>query len=133
MSSKYSTYTSKRASAARKTVEAMLPAPCYRCGRVVTKDMKWEADHPISRVVADQLGISAEDQDRSVLPAHASCNHKAGAVLSNQRKAAVKAESKIIQRVERPQLSFSEDLTNTPAAAPQNLSLEASEGTPDDV
>lgn len=110
-------YTTKRSVAARKAVAAMLPAPCYRCGRIVTADMKWEADHPMSRVHAEALGISEHDQDQAVVAAHASCNHKHGASIGNALKAKPRTEQRKITRITRD-ISFSGELTNTPAAAP---------------
>jgi hypothetical protein len=124
-------YSSKRSVSARKTVAALLPAPCYRCGRIVTADMKWEADHTTSRVQAEALGISEVEQDRMVAPAHASCNHKHGAKLGNALKAKAKTEPRRVPQVKRPQLGFFEDTTNTPAAALQNPSLIAAQEAQD--
>lgn len=101
-------YSSKRSVSARKTVAALLPAPCYRCGRIVTADMKWEADHTTSRVQAEALGISEVEQDRMVAPAHASCNHKHGAKLGNALKAKAKTEPRKVPQVKRPQLGGSD-------------------------
>ena len=107
-------YSSKRSVSARKTVAALLPATCYRCGRIVTADMKWEADHTISRVQAEAMGMSEVEQDMLIAPAHASCNHRHGAKLGNELKARAKAEPRRVPKVDRPQLSFSGGITNTP-------------------
>lgn len=109
-------YSSKRSNSARKTVAALLPAPCYRCGRTVTAEMKWEADHTISRIQAEALGISEVEQDRMVAPAHASCNHRHGATLGNQLRAKAQMPPRSVPRVARPQLRFSGEFTNTPAS-----------------
>lgn len=69
--------------------------------------MKWEADHTISRVQAEALGISEVEQDRLVAPAHASCNHRHGATLGNQLRAKAKAEPRRVPQVKRPQLGAS--------------------------
>ena len=119
-----SNYKSSRSLAARKRVAAQLPAPCYRCGRIVTAEMKWEADHPLSRVQAEALGISEAEQDSTVVPAHASCNHKHGAMIGNQLRAKT-----AIRRVTpiRREVRFSDGEPTTPAAARQNFYPEAAE------
>lgn len=121
-------YTSSRSVAARKIAAAQLPCPCFRCGRVVTADMKWHADHPLSRYEAEALGIPEHEQDAMVVPSHRSCDAKAGAELGNRIRAKAKGKSapaRRVPKVERPTLeAFSEDSTNTPAVAPQILSPE---------
>lgn len=111
-------YSSTRSQRARKIVAAQLPAACYRCGRIVTADQRWEADHPMSRVQAEALGISEHEQDQAVVAAHASCNHKHGASIGNAIKAKPRIEQRKITPIKR-NVSFSGEVTNTPAAAPQ--------------
>jgi hypothetical protein len=69
--------------------------------------MRWNADHPISRVEAEAAGIPQHEQDRMVVPSHASCDAKAGAVLGNQLRAKAKAEPRRVPQVKRPQLGGS--------------------------
>jgi hypothetical protein len=116
-------YTSTRSVAARKIAAALLPCPCYRCGRLVTADMRWNADHPTARVHAEAQGIPEHEQDRTVVPSHRSCDAKAGAKTGNELRAKAKAEPRRVPKVKRPQLQFSSEPSNTPAAAPQNPSL----------
>lgn len=124
-------YSSTRSSRARKIVAAQLPTNCYRCNRIVTADMKWEADHPMSRVQAEALGISEHEQDQSVVAAHASCNHKAGASLGNAMKAKPRTEQRKITRIKRA-VSFSGETTNTPRLAPQVFSPVSSQEAQND-
>jgi|GEM_PF-5102228 len=61
---------------ARARAAAKLPAPCPRCGGLVTTEMNWHADHwPISRDEAKAQGIPLSQLE--VWPAHASCNVRA--------------------------------------------------------
>ena len=57
---------------ARARVRAMLPAPCSRCGGLVTDEMDWHADHIQERA---QGGADSPD---NYAPAHAHCNTSAG-------------------------------------------------------
>ncbi|AOY71034.1 hypothetical protein ARZXY2_1481 [Arthrobacter sp. ZXY-2] len=73
----------------------------------------------ISRAEAEAMGMSEVEQDLMVAPAHASCNHKAGAKLGNQLRAKAKAKPapRVIEKVYRPSLeAFFEEDTNTPAS-----------------
>jgi hypothetical protein len=115
-------YSSTRSNAARKIAAAMLPTNCYRCNRIVTADMRWNADHPISRVEAEAMGIPQHEQDAMVVPSHASCDAKAGAELGNRLRAKAQAQPRRVPKVARPRLSFFSEDTKTPAAAPQILS-----------
>lgn len=119
-----SNYSSSRSNRARKIVAAQLPTNCIRCNRIVTAEMKWEADHIISRAAATALGLDlTQVDDASNLGAsHASCNHKA-----NARPKQTKAErvEKRIQKVSRPSFFLTEP--RTPAAAPQVSSPEAAQ------
>ena len=57
---------------ARAIVAPTLPAPCTRCGRIVTADMEWHADH----ILEDTFGGKADAGNLG--PAHAKCNTSAG-------------------------------------------------------
>lgn len=121
-------YSSTRSGAARKVAAALLPCPCFRCGRIVTADMRWNADHTISRVEAEAMGIPQHEQDRMVAPSHAHCDASHGAKLGNQLRGRRTPEQRTIPRVERPQLGFFGEDQQSPEGAPQNPSLINPEG-----
>jgi hypothetical protein len=87
--------------------------------------MKWEADHPISRVQAEALGIPQSEQDASVVAAHASCNHKHGASLGNKLRTK-RAEFRRVTPIKR-EINFSSDGLESLGGAPQILSPEVTE------
>lgn len=68
---------------ARAQVKTMLPAPCTRCGGLVTEDMDWHADHITERTFGGGGG-------GNLGPAHAGCNTaaggKIGAAITNSRR-----------------------------------------------
>jgi len=71
---------------ARAFVRAMLPAPCQRCGGIISADdpeSSWHAGH-ITDAVA-----GGEDNTSNYLPEHATCNTsaggKVGAAITNAR------------------------------------------------
>lgn len=70
--------------AARKLVGAMLPAPCWRCGRVLTKEDKWTVGHIEGR---DDGGA---DAPQNYAPECGKCNFseggKRGAAITNGRR-----------------------------------------------
>ena len=68
---------------ARKRIAALLPAPCWRCGRILDIDDDWTVGHIIDRAVAPHL---AEDPDNQA-PECARCNYRAGAAAGNRRRA----------------------------------------------
>lgn len=103
-------YSSTRSNAARRIAAALLPCPCFRCGRIVTADMRWNADHTISRVEAEAAGIPQHEQDRLVVPSHASCDAKAGAKLGNQLRAKAKLQPRRVPQVKRPALGGGADV-----------------------
>ena len=80
---------------ARKLVGAMLPAPCWRCGRLLTKDDKWTVGHIEGR----EAGGS--DAAGNLAPECPRCNYsdggKTGAAITNSRK----TEATDIARVRR--------------------------------
>lgn len=118
-------YSSTRSNAARKIAAALLPCPCFRCGRIVTADMQWNADHPISRVEAEAQGVPQHEQDAMVVPSHRSCDARAGARLGNKYRAKKsKAETRTVPRVNRPQFQFSDDSSRVPGVPLQNPSPE---------
>lgn len=123
-------YSSKRSNAARKVAAAMLPSPCSICGRVVTADMQWQADHITPRVIAEAQGWTANDIDSpsNIAPSHASCNARSGAKVGNQLRSKAQPPTRHVPNVKRPTLKpFSDGITNTPAVAPQILSPEAAQ------
>ena len=71
--------------AARAIVAAMLPAPCWRCGRMLTLADKWTAGHLEDR--ADGGG----DHAGNLAPECGRCNYSAGgkrgAAITNGRHA----------------------------------------------
>lgn len=81
--------------AARRLVGAMLPAPCWRCGRILTKDDKWTVGHIEAR---DDGG---GDNASNYAPECPRCNYsdggKRGAAITNGRR----IEAVDIQRVRR--------------------------------
>lgn len=99
-------YSSARSNAARKTASAMLPSPCSICGRIVTAEMNWQADHLTPRAIAEAQGWSQSEIDSpsNTAPSHASCNTSSGAKLGNQLKAKAKATPRTVPTVKRPQL-----------------------------
>lgn len=58
--------------AARSIVRGMLPSPCTRCGRTVTEDMEWHADH------IQEHAFGGASNASNYGPAHAKCNTSAG-------------------------------------------------------
>lgn len=123
-------YTTKRSVSARKVVAAQLPGPCIRCKRIVTVDMKWEADHIVSRVTAESMGWTTADMDSptNLGISHASCNHKAGAALGNKLKAKPRTEQRKIAPIKR-KIEFSSEGSNTPASALHVFYPIASDGS----
>jgi len=68
---------------ARKHVAAMLPAPCWRCGRWLDEGSAWTVGHLIDAAVAPEL-----EHDPSLwMPECARCNYSAGAAAGNRRRA----------------------------------------------
>jgi 5-methylcytosine-specific restriction endonuclease McrA len=80
---------------ARVRLAATLPAPCCRCGRPVLPTDQWEADHSVPLV---RWPEGKPYPDRLIMPAHKSCNRRAGgkdgARITNAMKAQRKNESK---------------------------------------
>lgn len=85
---------------ARAHVEAMLKQygalPCYRCGRAVTLEMKWDADHVVERV------HGGADDPSNYWPSHMRCNRRAGgqigAATTNARRSAAKQYDQKLRR-----------------------------------
>lgn len=59
------------------------------------------------------MGIPQHEQDRTVVPSHASCDARAGAQLGNAHRA-VKPVPRPVPKVERPSMSFSGGLRVVP-------------------
>lgn len=70
--------------AARKIVGAMLPAPCWRCGRTLTKDDKWTVGHIEGRETG------GADNPANYAPECPRCNFseggKVGAAITNGQR-----------------------------------------------
>jgi len=95
---------------ARAKIRAMLPAPCHRCGEIISPEddeSTWQAGHEIDRMDTEALGLPESD----TLPEHTSCNLKAGgrrgAAITNQKhsKSAQAATARLTheQRESEPQ------------------------------
>lgn len=75
----------RKSTNARAKVRAMLPAPCHRCGGIITRadpESSWHADHTTERMYGGG--------DTDLAPAHAGCNTSAGgkigARITNSRR-----------------------------------------------
>ena len=66
---------------ARARIRPTLPAPCTRCGGLVTDEMDWHADH------LERRGEGGTDSPGNMGPCHARCNTsdggKIGAAITN--------------------------------------------------
>lgn len=67
---------------ARRRIAATLPAPCWRCGRILDTHDQWTVGHLIDRADAPWL---ANDPDNQA-PECARCNYAAGARAGNRRR-----------------------------------------------
>ncbi|TSE15407.1 HNH endonuclease [Arthrobacter sp. KBS0703] len=96
-------YSSTRSNAARKIAASQLPSPCSICGRIVTAEMQWQADHVVPRVIAEAQGWTQTEIDSpsNTAPAHRSCNERAGAKLGNSHRAKP-AAVRTVPQVQRP-------------------------------
>lgn len=133
MTNKKRKYNPTRAKRVRAAVAVQLPCACSICGRLVTAEMRWHADHVLSRYDAERLGVSDAEADALARPAHASCNTRAGAELKN-RIAKEKPRPRVIERIERPQPTpttedepFSTE-QGQPRSVPSKFSPRAGEG-----
>lgn len=62
---------------ARAQVRRMLPAPCQRCGGIITPEddeSTWQAGHIVDRMDTEALGLP----EAGVAPEHSKCNGSAG-------------------------------------------------------
>lgn len=67
---------------ARRYIAATLPAPCWRCGRILDVDDNWTVGHLVDAAVAPHL-----EHDPSNWSAEcARCNSRAGAIAGNRRR-----------------------------------------------
>lgn len=129
-----SNYSSTRSNRARAIVRAQLPAPCFRCGGIVTDQMQWHADHTTPRAFAEAAGLRQDQVDaaHSLAPAHASCNMRANERPSHKTKAERVAAR--IPKFQRPTFDnsksdgvFSETHQNPAACSTSFLSDDAEE------
>ena len=114
-------YEGSRVYRNRAVVRAQLPAACTKCGGVVTDEMRWHADHIVSRYEAEAMGWTQQDIDSpaNLGASHASCNERDGARLGNKARAS--APPRRITPIRRT-FKFSGDAGTVPGAAPKNLS-----------
>ena len=82
-------YQGSRVARNRAVVRPLLPTACFRCGDLVTEQMKWHADHMIARAEAEAMGWTEAqiDSPSNLAASHASCDARAGAELVNSRRA----------------------------------------------
>lgn len=67
---------------ARRIIAATLPAPCWRCGRMVTEDMAWDVGHIIGRDVNPEY----THDPNNWAPEHSYCSRSAGARYGNAKR-----------------------------------------------
>ena len=70
----------------RRKMAQELPAVCWRCGQMVTEDMRWTIGHVIEVDVAPEL--MWEPTNHAI--EHARCNYRAGAVYGNRKRGRVR-------------------------------------------
>jgi DNA-directed RNA polymerase subunit N (RpoN/RPB10) len=68
----------RRSQAIRAQWAALLPLPCFRCGKPVTDDHTWDVEHDPPRSVAGDDAIV-------VGVSHATCNRSHGGRLRHRR------------------------------------------------
>lgn len=115
-------YQGTRVQRNRAVVRAQLPAPCTKCGGVVTDQMRWHADHIVSRWEAEQAGWTQQqiDSPTNLGACHGSCNEKDGARLGNKARAR-DAQARRITPIRR-EIRFSGDALTVSGVAPQKPS-----------
>ena len=67
---------------ARRIIAATLPAPCWRCGRMIGPDEPWTVGHLIDADIAPHL----EHEPSNWAPEHPRCNYRAGAIAGNRKR-----------------------------------------------
>ncbi len=67
---------------ARRIIAATLPAPCWRCGRMLDVDGPWTVGHLVDAAVAPHLELEPSNW----APECARCNYRAGAIAGNRRR-----------------------------------------------
>lgn len=72
----------KRVTQMRQRMAEQLPAPCWRCGRIITPDMVWTIGHIIEADAAPELMWDPQN----TAPEHARCNFAAGARYTNRKR-----------------------------------------------
>jgi 5-methylcytosine-specific restriction endonuclease McrA len=75
-------WNGSRVRTARKRIAAQLPAPCWRCGRILDTDDPWTVGHIIDRAIAPHLA----DDPNNQAPECQYCNSSAGATAGNRRR-----------------------------------------------
>lgn len=79
----------RRAQKVRDQLAQTLPAVCWRCGRIITAEMRWDVGHLVE-VDRDPEGAYEDD---GYAPEHAYCNRAAGAAYGNRKRGAARAVS----------------------------------------
>jgi hypothetical protein len=69
---------------ARQRMAAMLPAPCWRCGRILTNDDpgSWVVGHLIERDLRPDLMLDPDNQAPECRP----CSNRSGAIYGNRKR-----------------------------------------------
>ena len=76
-------WSGHRSRKARRYIASLLPAPCWRCGRMLDLEDDWTVGHLVDRAVAPHLA----DDPGNQAPECARCNFRAGAAAGNRRRA----------------------------------------------
>lgn len=88
-------WAGRKVTTARAKLAALLPSPCYRCGRIITGDKDidgdtWDVDHVTSRAEGGDHDLT------NLTHSHSRCNRRHGGKLGNERKAKAK-EVRVIE------------------------------------
>ena len=98
MTGKKKRYSGNRVKNARAIVRRMLPAPCWRCGQIITVDMQWVAGH-----VRGRHEYGDDDSPSNLLPEHRKCSDRSGGQLraritnTNKKKQSRQIETRGLQ------------------------------------
>ena len=72
----------RRVTALRRDMAEQLPAPCWRCRRLITPGMAWTIGHIIEVDIAPELMWEPSNHR----PEHQHCNFAAGARYGNRKR-----------------------------------------------
>ena len=87
-------WSGHRVRKARQRLAATLPAPCWRCGRIVTDESQMVAGHLIERDVAPWLMDDPANQAVECKP----CSDRSGAIYGNRKRGRARAQAKVTSR-----------------------------------